>query len=330
MYALTLSAELEGVTNLRPKDTQESNFFYTFKVQCTSCRETHPNPIAVNRFRESSATIKAAPNPYQQTEPAKAQKIIEFDCRGLEFTEFLPEGEWLADGIESNTKFDGVELSEGEWFDYDEKAGDEMTPAELTATLGFLTDAGHLLATAAPETSAYVMSQRNGLMLEHEMALTDKQRQHVCSCCGHIMLLGQGSELQVKAGQRASQKPRSTRAPKGNGAQKLPSRPQTCPGPTKAITCGHCGRLTNVKLPAPAPISRRKVKVEKATKASGRATSVPSTAQEMASQKTTSNASSKKRAKSRKAGLQALLDQSNASRNSGPGLGLSLADFMQR
>jgi hypothetical protein len=209
----------------------------------------------------------------------------------------------------------------------------KMTPAELTTTLGFLTDAGHLLATAAPETSAYVMSQRNGLMLEHDMALTDKQRQHVCSCCGHIMLLGQGSELQVKAGQRASQKPRSTRVPKGNRAQRLPSRPQleTCPGPTKAITCGHCGRLTNVQLPAPARISRRKVRVEKATtKASEKATSVSSAAQEVPSQKTTSNASSKKRAKSRKAGLQALLDQSNASRNSGPGLGLSLADFMQK
>jgi len=43
------------------------------------------------RQRESSATINAAPSPYQQTEPAKAQKILEFDCRGLEFTEFLPE-----------------------------------------------------------------------------------------------------------------------------------------------------------------------------------------------------------------------------------------------
>ncbi|KAH6623031.1 hypothetical protein F5144DRAFT_582182 [Chaetomium tenue] len=153
MYALTLSAELAGVTNLRPQDTQENNFFYTFKVQCTSCRETHPNPIAVNRFennemsgsrgeanfvwkcknckRESSATIKAAPTPYEQTEPAKAQKIIEFDCRGLEFTEFLPEGEWLVDGIDSNTKFEGVELTEGEWFDYDEKAGEEVSIKDL-------------------------------------------------------------------------------------------------------------------------------------------------------------------------------------------------------
>jgi hypothetical protein len=71
MYALTLEAELAGyaepiidptclrsytdpsersVTNLRPRDTEDDPFWYTFKVQCTSCRETHPNPVAVNRF----------------------------------------------------------------------------------------------------------------------------------------------------------------------------------------------------------------------------------------------------------------------------------------
>ncbi|KAL2169308.1 hypothetical protein VTG60DRAFT_6242 [Thermothelomyces hinnuleus] len=153
MYALTLSAELAGVTHLRPKDTQENNFFYTFKVQCTSCREIHPKPIAISRFetneisgsrgeanfvwrcknckREASATINAAPTAYEQTEPAKAQKILEFDCRGLEFTEFIPEGEWLADGVESNTKFEGIELTEGEWFDYDEKAGEEVSIKDL-------------------------------------------------------------------------------------------------------------------------------------------------------------------------------------------------------
>lgn len=41
--------------------------------------------------REHSASIKEAPKPYEQTEPPKAQKIIEFDCRGLEFVEFKPE-----------------------------------------------------------------------------------------------------------------------------------------------------------------------------------------------------------------------------------------------
>jgi hypothetical protein len=41
--------------------------------------------------RESSATIKAAPVPYQQASPPKREKILEFDCRGLEFTEYKPE-----------------------------------------------------------------------------------------------------------------------------------------------------------------------------------------------------------------------------------------------
>ncbi len=41
------------------------------------------------------------------------------------------QGEWLVDGIDSNTKFEGVELTEGEWFDYDEKAGDEVSIKDL-------------------------------------------------------------------------------------------------------------------------------------------------------------------------------------------------------
>jgi hypothetical protein len=205
-----------------------------------------------------------------------------------------------------------------------------MNSTELTASLSFLSDAGHLLAITAPETSAYLMSRRNDLMFEHELTLSDKHRQHICSCCGHIMLLGQGSELQVKAEQTNSQKSRPSQKLKGNGQGK--PRPQTSLGPMKVFTCGHCGRLTNIKLPAPPSITRRKAKADKVDKPSGLGVgaSLFGTAQETTSQKITSNASSKKRAKSRKAGLQALLSQSSASRNSGPGLGLSLADFMQR
>jgi hypothetical protein len=33
----------------------------------------------------------------------------------------------LATGAETGTKFTGVELYEGEWFDYDEKAGEEVS-----------------------------------------------------------------------------------------------------------------------------------------------------------------------------------------------------------
>ena len=132
----------------------EANFVW----RCKNCKVLEPVSVSgLLRWpnqrplgqRESSATIKAAPTPYPQTEPAKSHKILEFDCRGLEFTEFLPEvcctafggsiihgadciqGEWLVDGVDSNTKFEGVELTEGEWFDYDEKAGDEVSIKDL-------------------------------------------------------------------------------------------------------------------------------------------------------------------------------------------------------
>lgn len=153
MFALTLTAELSGVTNLRPQDSEDSPFWYTFTVQCTSCRETHPKPVAVSRFeqnemsgsrgeanfvwkcknckRESTASIKTAPKPYEQGEPAKQQPVIEFDCRGLEFTDFHTEGKWLADGIESGTKFTDIEFEDGEWYDFDEKAGEEVSIKDL-------------------------------------------------------------------------------------------------------------------------------------------------------------------------------------------------------
>ncbi|KAH8601329.1 hypothetical protein B0O99DRAFT_254373 [Bisporella sp. PMI_857] len=153
MLTLTLTADLSGVTELRPNDTEDGPFWYTFKVQCTSCREIHPKYVSVSRFeenemsgsrgeanfvwkckscgRESSASIKAAPLAYNQASPPTRQKIIEFDCRGLEFTEFKPEGEWLATGLESGSKFTAIDLTEGEWFDYDEKAGDEVSIKDL-------------------------------------------------------------------------------------------------------------------------------------------------------------------------------------------------------
>ncbi|KAF2667933.1 DUF866-domain-containing protein [Microthyrium microscopicum] len=153
MLALALTADLEGVTDLRPDDTAENPFLYTFKVQCTSCREIHPNWVSVSRHetheqsgsrgeanfvwkcknckREHTANIKEAPKAYAQASPAKAFNILEFDCRGLEFVEFKPDGDWLATGLESGTKFTDIDLTEGEWFEYDEKASEEVSIKDL-------------------------------------------------------------------------------------------------------------------------------------------------------------------------------------------------------
>jgi len=43
------------------------------------------------------------------------------------------KGEWLAKGQESGTKFTGIDLNEegGEWFEYDDKAGEEVSIKDL-------------------------------------------------------------------------------------------------------------------------------------------------------------------------------------------------------
>ena len=45
--------QISRVTDLQPVDTAEDPYFFTFKVQCTSCREVHPNWINVSRFVRS-------------------------------------------------------------------------------------------------------------------------------------------------------------------------------------------------------------------------------------------------------------------------------------
>ena len=37
----------------------------------------------------------------------------------------------MAKGLDSSTIFGGIDLQEGEWFDYDEKAGEEVSIREV-------------------------------------------------------------------------------------------------------------------------------------------------------------------------------------------------------
>ncbi|KAI1076465.1 hypothetical protein F5B20DRAFT_326443 [Whalleya microplaca] len=213
-----------------------------------------------------------------------------------------------------------------------------MANENLPASLRFLTDAAHLLATAAPEASAHLMAQRNSLMFNNDLQQSDVQRQHVCGSCGHIMIAGQQSKLNMDTD-------KATRKHKKNKSSARKAEVPTF-GLRKRFTCGMCGRYTDIVIPQPAPIARRRLKhlgrahladsssdvkadskaaVPKPSKSSAAttATALPTA--------TTANASSKKRAKSRKQGLQALLQQSQAS-SSKPqmGLGLSLSDFMMK
>lgn len=45
------------MTDLQPVDTEQEPFYYNFKVQCTSCREVHPNWVSISRFVRSCMPV---------------------------------------------------------------------------------------------------------------------------------------------------------------------------------------------------------------------------------------------------------------------------------
>ncbi|KAI1826847.1 hypothetical protein F4861DRAFT_17652 [Xylaria intraflava] len=214
-----------------------------------------------------------------------------------------------------------------------------MAADPLPATLGFLTDAAHLLISTSPETSAHLISQRNSLMFNNDLDQPDVQRQHACGCCGHIMIAGRGDLLKIGNNKTTRKKKRSSGTRKTATASSKVSLPPRR-GCRKILTCGKCGRYTKIHLPPPASIPKRRFKQTSRTTTNTGATQptsatlsktsgLPIGAASSEPAKTSANASSKKRAKNRKQGLQALLQQSSSSKSQA-GLGLSLADFMQK
>ncbi|KAI0869300.1 hypothetical protein GGS24DRAFT_166985 [Hypoxylon argillaceum] len=204
-----------------------------------------------------------------------------------------------------------------------------MATDPLPATLSFLTNAAHLLALASPETSAHLMVERNSLMFNNHLDQPDVQRQHICGCCGHIMIAGHGDLFEMNSSKTAREKRASRSKKKGKDVLRKS-------GCQKTLTCSNCGRYTKINLPPPARVPKhRPNQTSKPLVADTRNATLlirsgnaPRAASPSEPVKTSANASSKKRAKNRKQGLQALLQQSS---NSKPqvGLGLSLADFMQ-
>lgn len=199
-----------------------------------------------------------------------------------------------------------------------------------------MNDAAHLLSNSAPETSAFLMSRRNELLVENDMPLSDAQRQHACSACGHILIPGQqDTTLAIerdkvpsikgrKPASRGVQQSASSTTPAAPPSQQTRAMPG---GITKVLTCGTCAKKTRLKLDGPKRISRvRKASSTQQNKVSDRNKMQP-TAEPV---KSSANASSKKRAKNRKAGLQALLDQRQGASSSSSGFGLSLSDFIKK
>lgn len=54
----------------------------------------------------------------------------------LVFLFTVGQGEWQVKGAESGTAFTEVDLSDGEWYDYDDKAGEEVSIKEIKWSVG--------------------------------------------------------------------------------------------------------------------------------------------------------------------------------------------------
>lgn len=204
------------------------------------------------------------------------------------------------------------------------------TNESLASSLNYMTDAAHLLAKAAPETSAHIMSQRNSFMFHNNLEQPDAHRQNICGSCGHITIPGGGSPIRLET-ERTSRRKRSGKV----DTRAKPSAPKK----HKILTCQNCDRYTKISIPAPPSVSHNRTAFKQRTRhlageVKGGPTPVnPAVARAPASlpesSKVSLNANSKKRAKNRKQGLLALLQQSQASTPK-TGLGLSLADFMKK
>ncbi|PSR79765.1 hypothetical protein BD289DRAFT_375090 [Coniella lustricola] len=199
---------------------------------------------------------------------------------------------------------------------------------DLSPHVNYLNDAAHLLSQASPETSAFLMRRRNELLVENDVPISDAQRQHVCSSCGHILMPGQGDMLTINPNKASRNK---SRIGKKNQRQRPPATPTLSAqaharsrlAVSKVISCGQCHRATRLEMEGPKPILRQ---LNSAATTTAAAAAISTTDEPV---KTSANANSKKRAKNRKAGLQALLDQKQTATSSS-GLGFSLTDFLKK
>lgn len=152
-FFLKVKAELSNVTELGPIDNASSPFEYTFKIECTKCREVHPKPVLINRFEqhdvagskgeasfvfrckacktEHLAQITRTKELLTEENNGKWVRLLEIDARGMDFLLFVPEGRFACRGLQLSTLFDSVDLEDAEWYDYDEAKGLEVSVIDV-------------------------------------------------------------------------------------------------------------------------------------------------------------------------------------------------------
>lgn len=151
MLTLLVKAELQAIQSFGIKDSETEPFFFTFNVECNACHERHSNKIAFNKYETVSlpnsrgeanfvmkckscgkdGNISVISKQFKEYENgSKPVELASFECRGWDLIEFIPEGEFIAKAENSNTVFT-FEFEDGEFYEYDEKANEEVSITNL-------------------------------------------------------------------------------------------------------------------------------------------------------------------------------------------------------
>ncbi|OAJ37705.1 hypothetical protein BDEG_21701 [Batrachochytrium dendrobatidis JEL423] len=73
--------------------------------------------------------------PYTLEQSGKFGPLIIIEGRGWEPTEWIPADGFKAEGAETGTKFEDIDLADREWSEYDEKAGEAVEILEIESNV---------------------------------------------------------------------------------------------------------------------------------------------------------------------------------------------------
>ncbi|XP_004874728.1 UPF0587 protein C1orf123 homolog isoform X3 [Heterocephalus glaber] len=151
--ALQLRATLENITNLRPLG-EDFRWYLKISLVISLLRlvvkmesVSKKDSVALKGGRGSASMVQKCKlcarensieilsgtiKPYNAEDNEKFKTIVEFECRGLEPVDFQPQAGFAAEGVESGTVFNDINLQEKDWTDYDEKAQESVGIFEVT------------------------------------------------------------------------------------------------------------------------------------------------------------------------------------------------------
>jgi len=147
---LQLKANLENLTHLK---AEGDDFRWYLKLKCANCGEEskafqylsllestplkggrgHASMVSKCKLcsRENSIDImKDQIAEYNLEHSNTFKTIVTFECRGMEPVDFSPRTGWVANGAENTTWFQ-VDLTEGDWCDFDEKINESVGVYEI-------------------------------------------------------------------------------------------------------------------------------------------------------------------------------------------------------